>query len=338
MARTSPLSVQATRPAGRFSSGDAAAFEDSLDLDTMPYMEPWIGSEPEMLGPTPQESPWPSVRSSTSVARVLVTIPVRNESERLIPAIRALKEVFDASGFAYQIAVAEDGSTDGTKALLHRLPELFPEILIQEWPHALGRGKALRQLWRAQIADIYCFTDADLASGTKPLATVVREVANGWDVVTGSRYSVGSKVHRPPLRFLVSRAYNWLVRFAFSDGLRDHQCGLKAFSASAVELLLDQTTEDSWFWDTEILILAHAGGLRIKEVPVEWAEMKTSRTRFGRLFGDIMLHGGGLIRLKSRIRSRQIRARPRSFDAVISRAEPQRSRRPTPNIQLSQRP
>jgi hypothetical protein len=202
--------------------------------------------------------------------------------------------------------------------LLRKLPDLFPEIIVQEWPHGLGRGKALRQLWTAQLADIYCFTDADLASGSEPLPTVVQDVVSGWDVVTGSRYSVGSKVHRPPLRFLVSRAYNWLVRFAFSDGLRDHQCGLKAFSSHAVDQLLDQTNEDSWFWDTEMLVLAHANGLRIKEVPVEWFETKTRRTRLGRLLRDILLHGGGLIRLKSRLGERASRASRSSGIAVPS--------------------
>ncbi|MCI4362938.1 MAG: glycosyltransferase [Thermoplasmata archaeon] len=239
-----------------------------------------------------------------SAPRVLVTIPVRNEAARLVPTIRALKAAFDSSGFSYQLAIAEDGSTDGTKALLEELPSLFPEIIVQEWPHALGRGKALRELWSRQEADIYCFTDADLASGSEPLATVVREVANGWDVVTGSRYMDGSRVHRPPLRFLVSRAYNWLVRVAFSESIRDHQCGLKAFNARAVRQLLDQTTEDSWFWDTEILVLAHADGFGIKEVPVEWVERKATRTSFGRLLADVLLHGAGLLRLKARIPSR----------------------------------
>jgi glycosyltransferase involved in cell wall biosynthesis len=268
----------------------------------------------------------------------LVTIPVKNESERLIPAIRELKSTFDASGFVYQLSVAEDGSTDGTKAVLSKLPGLFPEIIIQEWPHALGRGKALRQFWSSQIADIYCFTDADLATGPEPLATVVREVANGWDVVTGSRYTPGSVVHRPPLRSIVSHAYNWLVRSVFSDSIRDHQCGLKAFSSHAVEELLDQTIEDSWFWDTEILVLAHANGLRIKEVPVTWIEKKTQRTNIGRLLADVAIHGAGLIRLRSRIRSSEFKKRVRSRDHATCASERSIGRLPKADIPPMQRP
>jgi len=264
-------------------------------------------------------------RASTShrvtAPHVLVTIPVRNESARLVPTIRALKEAFDASGFVYKIAVAEDGSTDGTKAVLRDLPRLFPEIVIQEVPHAMGRGKALRQLWSGQIADIYCFTDADLASGPKDLESVVREVALGSDVVTGSRYSLGSRVRRPPLRYYVSLAYNWMVRTTFSDGVRDHQCGLKAFNAAAVERLMGETQEDSWFWDTEVLVLAHARGLRVKEVPVHWVERKNTRTGVLRLLKDVLLHGAGFIRLKSRVQARKRAPVPSPTSRALTRSE-----------------
>jgi glycosyltransferase involved in cell wall biosynthesis len=233
--------------------------------------------------------------------RVLVTVPVRNEALRLIPTIRSLKAAFDESGFEYRLAVAEDGSTDGTKQLLSQLPHLFQGILVQENPHRLGRGKALRVLWSGVSADIYCFTDADLATGPESLVEVVRLVADGWDVVTGSRDSRDSQVNRPPLRSLVSLAYNGLVRFSFSNSIRDFQCGLKAFSARAAREIIPQTVEDSWFWDTEVLVLAHLNGLRIKEVPVHWVEGKARRTPLRRLGSDIYLHGAGLVRLKSRI-------------------------------------
>jgi glycosyltransferase involved in cell wall biosynthesis len=233
--------------------------------------------------------------------RVLVTIPVRNEVDRLETTIEALASAFGSTPLDYRLSIAEDGSTDGTKEVLRRLPSRWPNLLIQEENDSLGRGRALRQLWSHTSADIYCFTDADLAAGPGPLVKAVLRVAAGESIVVGSRYAPGASTCRPPVRSIVSRGYNWLLRFSFGDHIRDHQCGLKAFSSSAVRELLPHTTEDSWFWDSEILILGLARGYRVAEIPVTWVERKVTRTHYQRLLSDFLLHGTGVIRLKSRV-------------------------------------
>ncbi|MGI0055488.1 MAG: glycosyltransferase, partial [Thermoplasmata archaeon] len=106
--------------------------------------------------------------------RVLITVPVKDERQRLIPTLYALKEAFDAARFNYVLSVAEDGSTDGSKLLLPSLPELFPGIVIQDRAECMGRGKALRILWSAHEADVYAFCDADLASGAQSVVDAVR--------------------------------------------------------------------------------------------------------------------------------------------------------------------
>jgi len=122
-------------------------------------------------------------------SRVLVTIPVRNEVLRLTSALEAVDQAFRATGLDYSLSIAEDGSTDGTKDLLRELPESWPGILIQEAADPLGRGRALRQLWSTTVADVYCFTDADLAAGPDSLVTAALRVVNGEPIVVGSRYA-----------------------------------------------------------------------------------------------------------------------------------------------------
>ena len=255
------------------------------------------------IGPTFEDSvagvPHPEPRDR---ARVLVTIPVHNEVHRLTESLARLDSAFRSASLDYQLSVAEDGSTDGTKDLLHQLTERWPGITIQEDLEPLGRGRALRRLWSRSQADVYCFTDADLATGPESVVTVVRKVVEGAPIVIGSRYVDGATTNRPPLRSLVSREYNRLLRFAFRQGTRDHQCGLKAFSGGAIRQLLPRTKEDSWFWDTEIVVLALLSGIPVMELPVSWVEHKGRRTPIRRLVSDIFLHGTGLLRLKSRVR------------------------------------
>jgi len=253
-----------------------------------------------------------------SKIRVLVTLPVYNEAPRLSAAVEQLISTLSESRFDWRLSIAEDGSTDGTKEVLSRIEQCHPEVIVQAEPEKLGRGRALRLLWSKIDADVYCFVDTDLAMGVRPLMRAVDFVERGKDVVIGSRYVSGARVVRPPLRSIASKLYNGLVRAGVHDGIHDHQCGLKAFSRSAFSLLASNTREDSWFWDTEVLVVAKALGLRIEEIPVDWIELKYSRTPVRRLMSDIYVHGTGLLRLKSGVDSLR-RSHPKaSFGAGLA--------------------
>jgi glycosyltransferase involved in cell wall biosynthesis len=233
--------------------------------------------------------------------RVLVTIPVWNEEHWIETCVRDLRVALATTPWSWQVAIAEDGSTDGTVALLERLHEEFPDLLVVSNPERMGRGLALRRLWATTDADVYVFLDADLASGTDDLLRTVQTVLDGEAVVTGSRYAPGADVRRPPVRSLVSLGYNRLARLLFQDGIRDHQCGLKAFSRDAVRILLPLTREDSWFWDTEVLVLASRLGIGVQELPIRWRERRVDRTTWRRLADDVYLHGTRILSLRGRL-------------------------------------
>jgi glycosyltransferase involved in cell wall biosynthesis len=241
---------------------------------------------------------------------VLVTVPVHNEAKLLRSSIETLDAGLAQSGLPYTLSIVEDGSTDETIDVIDELQPQFPNLIVRTSEERLGRGLALRRLWTELDADIYAFVDADLASGPASVAEVVRAVEGGADVATGSRYCPGSVVHRPPLRRLVSMAYNRIVQGMFQESIRDHQCGLKAFSRHALSTLMPLSRENTWAWDTEALILATYSGLQVVEVPIEWTEFRSSRTPLGRLSSDVFLHGESVARLWDRTRSTERRDLP----------------------------
>src|SRR5207248_11136608 len=73
-------------------------------------------------------------------------------------------------------------------------------------------------------------------------------------------------------RELISRLYNRLLRLVLRARFRDAQCGFKAIRADVARRLLPLVRDEGWFFDTELLVLAQRRGLRIHEVPVDWAE------------------------------------------------------------------
>ena len=167
----------------------------------------------------------------------------------------------------------------------------------------LGRGKALREAWRKVTGETYVYVDVDLATDLEKFDAYrnLIELGKRFDLVTGSRYIQGSIMNRPGLRRAASVAYNGLVRIFFHTGVHDHQCGFKSFSRRLLEQLNIEAKSDSWFWDTEVIVLARKMGFTIKEIPIAWTEKKGSRTPLKRLLRDMWLHGSGLIVLFCRI-------------------------------------
>lgn len=249
---------------------------------------------------------WPSIAPppfGKLGPKVLLTIPVYNEVRFVRSTVEALDLALASSGINYTLSVAEDGSTDGTKEVLSRLKMEIPDLVVRMVPQKLGRGKALRQFWAGFDMDFYAFCDTDLATDPETLVAILRKAIAGENIVVGSRYVPGAVVDRPPMRSLVSRVYNWYVRNTFRDRIQDHQCGLKVFSRKALRELVWDTHEDSWFWDTEVLVLAKHRGYEVAEVPVEWVERKSRHTSLRRLLSDVNLHGLGLLRLKASLES-----------------------------------
>ena len=238
------------------------------------------------------------------MGRILLTIPAHNEEGILYESVHRIVAGLRGSGLDYRLAIAEDGSTDGTGLEIARLQTELPDLIVQHIPSRVGRGLALRTLWSAVDAEVYAFVDADLPADPSAILDVLHAIDDGADVATGSRYCYGAEVHRPPLRSLTSLAYNRLVRLLFTEPIRDHQCGLKAFRREAIRVLLPISREDSWAWDTEILLLALRMRFQVAEVPIAWTERRFQRTYFGRLGSDIRLHGTSLLRLRSELTER----------------------------------
>ncbi|HJT90589.1 MAG TPA: GtrA family protein, partial [Mycobacterium sp.] len=97
------------------------------------------------------------------------------------------------------------------------------------------------------------------------------------DIAIGSRLTASSRVVRGPKREFVSRSYNLILRGVLGARFSDAQCGFKAVRADVARRLLPLVADTGWFFDTELLVIAERAGLRIHEVPVDWADDPDSR-------------------------------------------------------------
>jgi len=244
-----------------------------------------------------------------TVPSYLITLPARNEESRLVSAVQRVDGLLQQLGYPYTLLIAEDGSTDNTFKVAKGLTSSYPNLKIVHSDSKLGRGRALRNAWKLTSADVYVFMDADLATDLRFLPKLVsRMQSERLDFVTGSRYSPGSNLRRPPLRKMFSLAYNAIVQTLFQTKISDHQCGFKAFSRRAVMTVLPLTRENGWAWDTEVIVYLRSLGWKMAEIPVSWKEMKSKRTPIKRLVMDICEQGPALIRIL--VRSRRMKSNP----------------------------
>ena len=208
-----------------------------------------------------------------------IVVPVRNEVRDLAPSVRRLVGYLrDGFPCLAQVTIADNGSTDGTWTVAQSLAASFPGVVRAVCLDLPGRGRALHAVWSASDADVLAYLDVDLSTDLNALLPLVAPLLSGHsDVAIGTRLAPGSRVVRGAKREVISRGYNLLLRVTLGVGFSDAQCGFKALRAAAARELLPLVSDTSWFFDTELLVLAERAGLRIHEVPVDWIDDPDSR-------------------------------------------------------------
>jgi hypothetical protein len=115
--------------------------------------------------------------------------------------------------------------------------------------------------------------DADLSTDLGALPTLINELKNNqFDLVLGSRYLSGSKLKRTWARIIISKIYNLLIKIMFNCPVKDMANGFKGANQKIIADILPLIKNNEWFFDSELILLTHLKGYKIKEIPVVWQE------------------------------------------------------------------
>ena len=215
--------------------------------------------------------------------RKIVIIPTYNEKENIEKIVRA---VFSLDG-DYHILVIEDGSPDGTAAIVRRLQEEFPERLFMiERKGKLGLGTAYITgfKWSVENGYDYIFEmDADFSHNPNDLPRLYEACSkNGADLAIGSRYCNGISVINWPIgRVIMSYYASVYVRTVLGMKVYDCTAGFKCYTRKVLETIdLDKYS-------------TYKLGFKIQEVPIIFVDRtegtsKMSSGIFGEAFWGVM--------------------------------------------------
>jgi dolichyl-phosphate beta-glucosyltransferase len=209
-----------------------------------------------------------------------IVVPAYNEEHRLPPTLAKLKAFLDTQPLRYEIVVVDDGSKDNTIGVTTELMATIPNLRLVKQPRNRGKGAAVRVGMLEARGQIRVMCDADGSMPAEELPKLLAPIiACKAEIAIGSRYVEGAKtdVKQPFYRVLWSRLCNRVIQKSLVPGVRDTQCGFKAFTAEAARDLFRYGRIDGWAFDLEILALARRRGYEIAEIGVEWKDDGRSR-------------------------------------------------------------
>lgn len=232
--------------------------------------------------------------ASTSLTLVL---PAYNEEDRLGSALDELFGYLRRRGgparegtlgagalpAEIRVLVVDDGSSDGTAALVRARPEFSdppagPRLDLLQVAHG-GKGAAVRAGMLAADSDLTVFADADMATPPDQLPKLVDALAD-HDVALGSRIQPDGRDMRrsqPGYRRLLGRVFRAGASIWVVGPVRDTQCGFKGFTRAAAHDLFSRQKVTSIVFDVELIHLARRRGYRIAIVPIQWSDKRGSR-------------------------------------------------------------
>ncbi|MGW3008028.1 dolichyl-phosphate beta-glucosyltransferase [Streptomyces sp. NPDC001219] len=247
-----------------------------------------------------------------------VVVPAYNEEHRLPRTLDAICRYLRSSPgrhAGWELIVVDDGSTDATAAAVREAAAAEPRIRLLGAPPDPGRpasparnhgkGHAVRLGVLASRGGRVLVTDADLATPIEELALLHDRLDAGYGAAIGSRAREGARVEvcQHPLRKLLGRVGNRVIRAVAVPGVRDTQCGFKLFDGDRARAVFGRSRVDGWGIDVEILRMFHEARWPVAEVPVRWAHQAGSKVR-ALDYAGVLLE---LVRLRARGALRRVR-------------------------------
>ena len=203
---------------------------------------------------------------------ISVVVPLLNEEHSLEALYREIATALDSKSEPWEVVFVDDGSTDGSLAVLDRLHAEMTNVVVVHLRRNFGKAAALQAGFLEARGDLIVTIDADLQDDPAEIPHLLAKLDEGFDLVSGWK----TRRNDPVTRRVFSRVFNWLAAIVSGVRLHDVNCGLKAYRAEVLQGMRLYGELHRF-----IPILASYRGYRIAEIPVNHRPRQHGRSRYG---------------------------------------------------------
>lgn len=216
--------------------------------------------------PAPAEAP--------AAGGISVFLPAYNDEATIAGLVEDALEVLPSLAGDYEVVVVNDGSSDGTAAVLDELARRHPAVRVVHHPHNRGYGGALRTGFASTRKALVFYTDGDGQYDVRELARLLPLLRDGVDVVNGYQTARADGWSRR----LIGGAYNHLAHFLFSVPVRQVDCDFRLLRRSALERV--ELVSNSGTICVELVHRLARAGCVFAEAPVHHYPRRHGRSQF----------------------------------------------------------
>lgn len=204
---------------------------------------------------------------------ISIVVPVYDEAEGLPGLYRAIAETLDRLPLAAEIIFADDGSRDGSAALLDGFAAADPRVRVLHLSRNYGQTAALMAAIRESTGDVVIPMDGDGQNDPADIPRLIGKLDEGFDVVSGWRVGRedGALTRRLP-----SVVANRLISALLRVRLHDYGCTLKAYRREVLE-------DVRLYGEMHRFIPVYAAweGARVTELPVAHHPRRFGKSKYG---------------------------------------------------------
>jgi glycosyltransferase involved in cell wall biosynthesis len=210
---------------------------------------------------------------SATTPDISVFLPVLNEEPNLRPLYTKLNAALEKLGRPAEVIFVDDGSTDGSLAILRELAALDPRIRVVALKRNYGQTAAMAAGIDAAVGRVLIPMDADLQNDPADITRLLDKLDEGYDVVSGWRKNRQDKwITRKIPSMIANRLISWIGGVP----LHDYGCSLKAYRRESLEDVRLYGEMHRF-----IPIYASWAGARVTEIPVEHHARTMGKSKYG---------------------------------------------------------
>ena len=216
-----------------------------------------------------------------------VIIPAYNEEPNFKKGtLDEVPKYLEKQDYSYEILIVDDGSDDNTAKLADAFAKKYKNVRVIKNPHQ-GKAETVKTGVEKANGELILFTDFDQATPLSEAEKLLPYFPD-YDIVIGSRQLPGAKREKEPIhRHLMGLVFNLIVQLIAVRGIWDTQAGFKCFKSQPAKELFKQLKVYGQgkkvqgalvtAFDVELLFIAKKRGYKIKEIPIIWHHVATSR-------------------------------------------------------------